>query len=165
MIDYTAAAETFDFAYLTDVIHHIPDLPAMFRELRRVLKQRGALCVLTESHAQIEGRFYNRYFPSLAESEKCRYPGIGQIAAAAREAGLSMVATEVLPSPARQGSEAFLRNVAEKNWSMYRLLPHQEFCEGLEALAGDLGRTFESPQAGETLLWFRPAAPVPLPGG
>lgn len=31
----------FDFAYMTDVIHHVPDLVVMFKELNRVLKKNG----------------------------------------------------------------------------------------------------------------------------
>lgn len=155
-------SETFDFSYMTDVIHHIPSLPAMFQELVRVLRAGGHLCVVTESHAQIDGRFYNRYFPSLAANEKRRYPDVGEIAARAHAAGLRVAATESLASSPRQVSDGFLRNVAEKNWSMFRLLAEEEFSRGLQALTSDLGRSFESPTAGETLLWFRKDA---QPGG
>lgn len=154
-------SETFDFSYMTDVIHHIPFLPAMFRELVRVLKTGGLLCVVTESHAQIDGRFYNQYFPSLAANEKSRYPDIAEITTRAHDAGLRVVATESLASPPSQVSEGFIRNVAEKNWSMFRLLADEEFSKGLQALTRDFGRTFESPTAGETLLWFcKDAQPI-----
>jgi ubiquinone/menaquinone biosynthesis C-methylase UbiE len=35
----------FDFIYMTDVIHHIPDLNTMFTELMRVMKSDGLVCV------------------------------------------------------------------------------------------------------------------------
>lgn len=150
---------TFDFSFMTDVIHHVPDRLSMFRELHRVLKDTGLLCVVTESHAQIEGRFYNRYFPSLATNEKRRYPDIEEIVASASEAGLSSVTADVIaPSAPSQVTKGFLRNVAEKNWSMFRLLSEEEFSIGFQALERDLGRSFESSRAGETLLWFRKAA-------
>ncbi|MDR3437321.1 methyltransferase domain-containing protein [Telmatospirillum sp.] len=149
-------AGTFDFAYMTDVIHHVPDLASLFRELRRVLKTGGALCIVTESHSQIDGRFYNRYFPSLAENEKRRYPDIALILNRACDASLASIDVEVLPrSTPSIVSETFLRNVAEKNYSMFRLLPEQEYNAGLQALTGDLGRSFEPAGGGETLLWFR----------
>jgi ubiquinone/menaquinone biosynthesis C-methylase UbiE len=47
----------FDFVYMTDVIHHIPELDVMFTEIKRVLKASGKLCILTQSHRQIEHRF------------------------------------------------------------------------------------------------------------
>jgi len=155
-------SEIFDFSYMTDVIHHIPSLPSMFQELIRVLKANGLLCVVTESHAQIDGRFYNRYFPSLAANEKRRYPDVGEIIARATETGFSAVAAESVSSPLRQVSADFLRNVTEKNWSMFRLLSKGEFSNGLHALARDLERSFESSSAGTTFLWFRKDA---QPGG
>jgi len=148
-------SETFEFTYMTDVIHHVPSLPEMFRELLRVLKTGGLLCIVTESHAQIDGRFYNRYFPSLAANEKRRYPDVGEITTHAQQAGFCSTATEMASSPSREVSDTFLRNVAEKNWSMFRLLSEQEFSTGLCGLSGDLGRSFESSSAGTTFLWFR----------
>ena len=149
------SSEMFEFAYMTDVIHHVPSLPEMFRELPRVLKTGGYLCIVTESHAQIDGRFYNRYFPSLAANEKHRYPDVGEITTHAQQAGFCYVAAETTPSPSRQVTDSFLRNVAEKNWSMFRLLSEQEFTSGLSALSGDLGCSFESSVAGTTFLWYR----------
>jgi len=146
---------SFDFSYMTDVIHHVPSLSAMFSELFRVLKSNGLLCVVTESHAQIDERFYNCYFPSLAANENRRYPDLGEIIGRANEAGFSGEATELLASPPRRISDDFLRNVAEKNWSMFRPLSEEEFSAGLRAATGDLGRLYESPSAGTTLLWFR----------
>ena len=37
----------FDFIYMTDVIHHVPDLNIMFSEFCRVLKPNGFICILT----------------------------------------------------------------------------------------------------------------------
>ena len=48
--------EHFDFIYMTDVIHHVPDLASMFAELARLLRPAGRLCIVTESHAQIKAR-------------------------------------------------------------------------------------------------------------
>lgn len=155
------ATAAFDFAYMTDVIHHVTALPPMFRELLRVLKPDGLLCIVTESHAQIDGRFYNRYFPSLAANERRRYPDIGEIAARADEAGFSVMSVDAAPAPPREVTEEFIRNVAEKNWSMFRLLAEDEFTRGLQALANDLGRSFTAPTAGDTFLWLRKPVQAP----
>lgn len=149
------ATEAFDFCYMTDVIHHIPDLPAMFGELMRVLRTHGLLCIVTESHAQIDSRFYNRYFPALAAKEKQRYPDIGEIVARAEEVGFSIAAIDALSSPPRQVTDDFLQNVREKNWSMFRLLADEEFARGLARLNDDAGCVFESSASGATLVWFR----------
>lgn len=68
----------FDFVYMTDVIHNIPDMRIIFKEIGRVLKSGGRLCIVTESHKQIEDRFYVKYFPTTIV-DKGRYPDIDEI--------------------------------------------------------------------------------------
>ena len=113
---------SFDFIYMIDVIHHVPDLGQMFTELARVLAPAGQICVVTESHPQIGGRFYNQYFPSLEEVETGRYPSIASIIAAAATGGLHFQGRETIPQKERVVDDTFLTNVREKNYSMFRLL-------------------------------------------
>jgi ubiquinone/menaquinone biosynthesis C-methylase UbiE len=157
------AEATFDFCYMVDVIHHVPDLPSMFGELLRVLKLGGALAVVTESHAQIEARFYNRYFPSLAAVEKRRYPDLGVIIARAVEAGFRSPRVESFPRlEPSEVSARFVTNVAERNYSMFRLIPEEEYAAGLNALRADLGRRFDAGAAGGTMLCFSRPGALPL---
>ncbi|MCL1964730.1 MAG: class I SAM-dependent methyltransferase [Firmicutes bacterium] len=78
----------FDFVYMTDVIHHVPDLSMMFAAFGRVLKPGGLVCILTESHRQLETRFWIKHFPTAVAAEKKRYPDIPDIIQAAQTAGL-----------------------------------------------------------------------------
>lgn len=162
--DHTAIpyeAASFDFVFMTDVVHHIPDLGLMFAELGRVLAPAGQLCIVTEAHAQVAARFYNRYFPSLVANETDRYPDLATISAAGQAVGLAHDLTEILPLRRPRCIDAtFLRNVAEKNYSMFRLLNDAEYQQGLERLRRDAGRCFEPGGAGQTLLWFRGAPPT-----
>ena len=141
----------FDFVYMVDVIHHVPDVGAMFKELWRVMR-RGLLCVVTQSHGQIGERFYNHYFPSLANTERTRYPRIEVIEAAGERAGFAHLDNEVLAGEPVMVNEQFVCNVREKNYSMFRLLDEDEFTQGLELLMRDVGKVFQG--AGETLVWF-----------
>jgi ubiquinone/menaquinone biosynthesis C-methylase UbiE len=145
----------FDFIYLTDVIHHIPDLDRMFQTLKRVLKQTGKLCIVTKSHAQIEKRFYNRYFPSLAENEKKRYPDIKRIVRHAENAGLDLRTVQIRPAPApAEVSAPLVRTVEEKNFSMFRMLSPEEHAAGLRQLKNDLGKIYINQGAGDSLIWL-----------
>lgn len=145
----------FDFSYMTDVIHHVADHVAMFAELERVLKPGGCLCVVTQTHEQIERRFYNRYFPSLCDVETRRYPDTSEILAASRAACLEYVAAEATQGAPREVNDDFILNVKERNWSMFRLLPEAEFQRGLASLELDRGKSFVAPGAGDTYFWFR----------
>jgi hypothetical protein len=115
--------------------------------------------VVTESHDQIQGRFYNRYFPSLAENEKRRYPEVKRIVQSALASGFIHEVTDVFFASAPATiTEQCLRNVEEKNYSMFRLLNEREYVDGLSKLRQDVGRTFECAGAGESLIWFRKLA-------
>jgi SAM-dependent methyltransferase len=146
----------FDFIYMTDVVHHVPDLDLLFENLHAKLAPGGLVCIVTESHVQIEARWYNAYFPSLAGNEKSRYPDIAELELRASMAGFISAEAEVEPHPGPQVlDEAFLRMVGEKNYSMFRLLGEAEYEGGYTAMKRDAGRSFLSPGAGETLLWLK----------
>jgi SAM-dependent methyltransferase len=145
----------FDFIYMTDVIHHVSDLDLLFENLYSSLRARGRVCVLTESRKQIERRWYNAYFPSLADNEKLRYPDIASIAERAKMAGLGLLSVDVSENPGpHRIDELFLRMVGEKNFSMFRLLGAAEYEKGYKAMRRDLGKSFASPGAGISLVWL-----------
>ncbi len=153
--DIPLLSDSFDFAYMTDVVHHVPDRLAMFDRLARVLKTAGTLCIVTQSHAQIAARFFNRFFPSLEAIEQSRHPAIESLVAEARSQGFNFECADTLSIVERNVvTPEFVRNAEQKNWSMFRLLPAHEFQHGLAALRQNLGSTFDAPGAGRTLLWF-----------
>lgn len=144
-----------DFAFACDVVHHVPDLDAMFAQLRRVLREHALLAIRTRSHAQLRAAFFNRWFPSLAGIDCARYPGIDALTDAACRHGLAASGEETLSFAGRDVvDENFVANMALKNWSHLRLLPQDEYKHGLAQVRAALGQSFESPGAGQTLLWF-----------
>jgi len=146
----------FDFIYMTDVIHHVPDLKAMFSEFRRVLKSGGLVGILTESHDQLATRFWVRYFPATVAVERERYPDIPHIIKAAERTGLRAYKT-VATDEARLFaiSEDFLRLAENKGYSIFHLIEEDEYQTGLAALREDYVKQAEISSAhGETLLFF-----------
>src|SRR5262249_55232750 len=70
-------AAAFDLVYSVDVIHHVADRPASFREARRVLKPDGRLCTATDSEDDIRRRRpLSSHFPETVAVELDRYPRI-----------------------------------------------------------------------------------------
>jgi len=133
----------------------VPDLAQMFHTIKGALKPQGKLCIATESHSQIKARFYNCYFPSLAENEMRRYPDIEKIVSYAKKADLALSSLEIRQAPASSiVSAALIRTVEEKNFSMFRLLGDDEHASGLERLKNDLGAVHESQGAGDSLIWL-----------
>ena len=147
----------FDFIYMTDVIHHVPDITMMFAEFYRVLKPGGLVCILTESHRQLETRFWVRHFPATVAVEKKRYPDIPEIISAAKTAGLEEYKVVVTDAESNiTVSEDFIKLVENKGFSMFRLIDEADYQTGLAALRKDFeDKTVINTNHGETLLWLK----------
>lgn len=147
----------FDFVYMTDVIHHIPDISLLFKEITRVLKTNGKICIVTESHKQIDNRFYVKYFPSTAIVDKERYPDIVEIINEAKNHSLIHMKNTIIDS----GNESlvttdFVELVRNKGYSMFHLIPNDEYTLGLEKLENDIkSGPIKCINSGETLIWLQ----------
>ena len=147
----------FDLIYMTDVIHHVPDINAMFTEFHRVLKSNGKICILTESHEQIGTRFWSAYFPATITVEKERYPDISDIIFAANQCGFA--ASESVNTDNEHTltiSSDFVELVENKGFSMFRLISDEDFANGLKRLKEDCENKVEITSThGETFLWLQ----------
>lgn len=148
--------DSFDFVYMTDVIHHIPDVGKLFEEIYRILKSGGKVCISTQSHEQIDGRFFNEYFPGTAIAEKKRYPDIASIVANGEKSGLRLFKQKVLQDDADYViDKSFLELVEKKGFSMFYLISDEEYRQGLERLRADLKKgSMLKRYSGETQVWF-----------
>ncbi len=146
----------FDFIYMTDVIHHIPDIGIMFTEIARVLKNRGKICIVTESHNQIDNRFYVKYFPSTAIVDKERYPDIDVIIKEAKSHSLNHIKNTILgDNHETLVTSDFAELVRNKGYSMFHLIPDDEYKLGLDQLERDLkSGPIRYINSGETLVWL-----------
>ena len=146
----------FDFVFMTDVIHHVPDIHKMFVEIHRILRPRGKVCIATQSHRQIEARPIARFFPGTAQVDKERYPDISEIVAAGRYGRLRYLKQEILfeDDVIELGAD-YLELVRKKGYSMLHLLPEPEYQVGLSNLENALQNgPIKARSAGETLMWF-----------
>lgn len=147
----------FDFVYMTDVIHHVPDVGMMFAEIGRVLKNGGSLCIVTESHEQIDNRFYVKYFPSTAIVDKGRYPDIDEIIGKAQGKPLVHIKNIIKGEGAEIAvTPDFVELVRSKGFSMFHLIPDDEYNTGLKQLEAEVvSGNLNCKNSGETLVWFK----------
>ncbi len=146
----------FDFVYMTDVIHHVPDLDRMFKEIGRVLKKGGKLCIVTQSHQQIENRPTSHFFPGTAIADKARYPEIETINLAAIRNGFTPMKVDTLEEGKIELGNDYLSLVENKGYSMFHLISEEEYSLGLRKLKQELsvGSLF-MPAGGTSLVWFK----------
>jgi len=154
--DIPAEDHFFDFVFMTDVIHHIPDIRKMFSEIHRILKRQGKICIATQSHQQIEKRPIAQFFPGTVRVDKGRYPDLDEIIAAAQSGRLTYLKQEILfEEKAVELGTDDLELVRKKGYSMLHLLTEQEYQTGLRKLENALQNgSIPARQAGETLVWF-----------
>ncbi|HLH46940.1 MAG TPA: class I SAM-dependent methyltransferase, partial [Acidimicrobiales bacterium] len=136
----------FGAAWLSTVVHHLADLPACARELRRVLDDGASVLVRNSFPGRHDEVALFRYFPAAA-AVAARRPTLEQVVTAFADAGFtrSRVATvreERWPDLQRLRDFALVMQDTDSN-----LVPisDAEFAEGLRRLDAAIARG-ERPQ-------------------
>lgn len=128
-------ADSFDFVYSVDVIHHIQDREAFFREAFRVLDAKGLFATVTDTEETIRKRALSHYFPEVIEPELQRYPKRGEISRLLFSSGFQEIGDETVESAYDlSDSAAFER----KTFSCLHLVSEDAFNRGLAHLKQDL---------------------------
>jgi len=133
MIPFTSSF--FDLVFSKDVIHHIEDIAAYFREVFRVLVPGGLICTATDSEEQIMNRRpLSEYWPGSAAVDLKRYPMISKLKELMYRAGFS----EITQTERQMSHE--IKNLTpyrERAFSCLHLISDKEYTTGLETLERD----------------------------
>ncbi|MFE4602915.1 class I SAM-dependent methyltransferase [Kitasatospora indigofera] len=129
-----------DAAWLSTVTHHVPDLPAAAREIRRVLRPGAPVLVRNAFAGRYERLRIVRWFPETARVLDT-YPSVEETCAAFAGAGFAPAALEPVP----QTDIASLAELLERADALrdadtlMRSLSEQEFTRGKERLREAVG--------------------------
>jgi ubiquinone/menaquinone biosynthesis C-methylase UbiE len=133
-LDYPA--EFFDLVFSVDVIHHVNDRPAFFREAYRVLKNGGKVCTVTDSEDIIRRRRpLSNYFPETVEIELQRYPRITDLRAMMVSAGFTDLQEAVAE---REYELRDIQKYRDKAFSSLHLISSEAFERGIQRLEQDV---------------------------
>ncbi|MBN2230369.1 MAG: methyltransferase domain-containing protein [Candidatus Thorarchaeota archaeon] len=127
-------SDSFDLVFMTEVIHHLPNILGSFEETYRILKRPGSLCIVTQSHAQIDHRMTSRFFPASAKIDKARYPDVDEIEDLLFKTGFNEV--NPIPyvfKPVRLGND-YLETVTKRGYSMLHKIHTEDYERGLRDL-------------------------------
>jgi ubiquinone/menaquinone biosynthesis C-methylase UbiE len=145
------ADDTFDFVFSVDVIHHVGDRPAAFREAWRLLRPGGHICTVTDSAADIVARVpLSTHFPETIPVELARYPAIATLTAELTAAGFREVVTDGVARTYQLTDATPYRNLA---FSSLHLIPREALSAGLARLESALARGPITAVSRYTLVW------------
>jgi ubiquinone/menaquinone biosynthesis C-methylase UbiE len=126
----------FDFIFSTDVIHHVGNKPAFFKEAFRILKSGGWFATATDSEKIIRERMpLSHYFPETVEVELGRYPKDGEIRQLLAEQKFTQLFEEVVEFAYLLSDFAAYEH---KAFSSLHLISETAFAKGLNRLKEDL---------------------------
>jgi SAM-dependent methyltransferase len=128
--------DQFDLVYSVDVIHHVADRAASYREALRVLRPGGLVCTVTDSEEIIRNRAPMAvYFPEIVEVELRRYPSMADLRAYMHAAGFVDYREEVveLRHPVTD-----IQGYRDRAYSSLHLISPEGFARGLERMEADL---------------------------
>ncbi len=133
-LDYPA--EFFDLVFSVDVIHHVSDRPAYFREAHRVLKKGGKVCTVTDSEEIIRHRQpMSVYFPETIEIELQRYPCIPDLRNMMVKAGFTGLQDTVVEENYELTD---IQRYRDKAFSSLHLISAEAFEQGIQRMEQDL---------------------------
>lgn len=122
-----------DGAWLSTVVHHVPDLAAAARELRRVVRPGAPVLIRSAFAGRHEAITVFRYFPEAVRVLDS-YPSIADVESVFADAGFGTAAVEPVP----QVTAASLREVAatlrREAHTPLQLISDDEYAAGVARL-------------------------------
>ncbi len=130
-------------AVVIRMVLHLLDRPRALEQAARVLSTDGTLLVATEDPDSFDEVWFARFFPSVPELERTRFPSAELLRRELEQAGFARVELEHLPQHRMQTRERALDVIRSKAFSTFDLLAPDEFEEGLARAEAELPDRFE----------------------
>ncbi|MDI1462708.1 methyltransferase domain-containing protein [Catellatospora sp. KI3] len=131
--DIPLADAHVDAVWVSTVIHHVPDLAAAAREVRRVLRPGGRVLIRSAFAGRHEAISLFRYFPEAVRVLDT-FPSVADVEAAFATVGMATVSFEPVPqvtSPSLRELAAGLRREAH---TPLQLITDDDYAAGLARL-------------------------------
>jgi SAM-dependent methyltransferase len=127
------AAGTMDGAWLSTVIHHLPDLPTAARELARVLRPCAPVLIRSAFAGRCDHIGLTRYWPEAAVVLDS-FPTVTQVRTAFETAGFDCTALEPVPQVTASSLAALAATARREAHTPLTLISDTAYKEGLARL-------------------------------
>jgi ubiquinone/menaquinone biosynthesis C-methylase UbiE len=126
----------FDLVFSVDVIHHVSDRTAYFREAYRVLRATGRVCTVTDSEWIIRHRQpLATYFPETVEADLGRYPPIAELRQVMEQVGFGGTAEHTVEL---RYDLVDAQPYRDRAFSCLHLISDEAFHRGMQRMERDL---------------------------
>ena len=130
-------------AVVTRMVIHLVDRPRAFAQAARVLAPQGRFAIATEDPASFDDVWFTRFFPSVPELDRARFPSADGLRAELVAAGLPGVQIEQLRQRRTISRERAMDVIRSRAFSTFDLLPPDEYAAGLAQAEEELPDQFE----------------------
>ncbi|MBM0224793.1 class I SAM-dependent methyltransferase [Micromonospora sp. ATA51] len=133
-VDIPADDASIDAVWLSTVIHHVPDLPAAAREIRRVLKPGAPILIRSAFPGRHEGITLCRFWPEAITALNDTYPTVATIEAVFAASGFTTAGLESvaqISAPSLREAATGLRREAH---TLLQLISDDAYARGAERL-------------------------------
>jgi SAM-dependent methyltransferase len=125
------------------LVLHLVDRPRALAEVARVLSGGGRFVTATFEPQHFDRYWLNRYFPSILELDRARFPEPDELEGELAAAGLEPLPPERLVQRGSLPRADALERVRGRFISTLRLLPEDEFADGLARAEAELPERVE----------------------
>ena len=123
-----------DIFFMSHLVHHLDDPPALFDRLFDHTKPRGSTWVRLGAFEDISNDLVHRFFPWARVVDAARTPSVAAVEGWLERAGYQHVRCETITQRSFESVEQRLHMVRLKGTSVLTLLDDDEFARGLEKL-------------------------------
>jgi SAM-dependent methyltransferase len=132
--DIPAGDASIDAVWLSTVVHHIPDLSAAAREIRRVLKPGAPVLIRSVFPGRHEGISLCRFWPETITVLNDDYPAVATVEAAFAEAGFTTAGLDPVAQISAPSLRQAVIGLRREAHTLLQLISDDAYTKGAERL-------------------------------
>ncbi len=123
-----------DMVFLSQVFHHISDMPKALAEITRVMKPNGALCIRNSTTEILKTALYLRFFPTACKANPAKLPTRQELIDATTAGGFQLHRRTTVTQVFAQDHLSYADKIGLRSLSDLAAITDDEFEAGMARL-------------------------------